>query len=269
VAAASLAARCTLLLRGLPSSLGEDGGKQLLAMLSRRFPGSLLRLHALQDRRAELAIARSLAAASDTIARARLQARLAAVRSRPARGAGIAFATFASPQQARDALRSLCSDRRLPVRGALGSLLNDALWRLLQLGVLCGGSAGEPPIRAEAAPSPDSVVWEHCGVSLLSRLLRSLLANTGLVLVLLAISTPLVVELLDDPSLQKLESQSQGPLQTLLFSLLPMLYTLVTMTVFLPVLVVFSTHREGHLSLAGFRQAVLFKARVACLTAPC
>jgi hypothetical protein len=244
--------------------------------MERKFPGTLLRVYAHADRRQELRLARRAADEADADARARLECQLCELRVAPPRGSGVAFVVFDSPAAATAALKVL-RENRLSIRGGLGELANAALWQVNVAASWLGSwPLREPPMRVEPAPLPSSIAWEHVGVSLGGRMLASLAVNSVLVLILAAIASPaLVVEVLyglrngsdgstgvqalEDP-FASLRTIFSGFFFSLLFQFLPTLYTLVTMTVVLPALVVWSTRREGHITLSGFRQAVLFKA---------
>jgi len=273
-AAGSLGSRCTLLLRSLPRT-GFDDGAALQALMESKFSGLVLRVYAHADRRAEVRLVKRLGATTEGAARARLECQLCELRAAPPRGSGVAFVVFVTPAAATAALKAL-REQRIPIRGGLGELINAALWQLSLLASRLGLPPGELPMRVEPAPLPSSIAWEHCGVSIVRRMFTSLAVNSVLIVILAIISSPaLVSEVLydlnpgadassDDQALTQifkgLREYISNVLSGFIFQFLPTLYTLVTMTVVLPALVLWSTRQEGHLTLSGFRQAVLVKA---------
>lgn len=265
----SLVSRCTLLLRGLPRRAARDRGQALQDLLERKFPGTVLKVYAHLDRRRERRLEQQLAALRDVKGRERLERQLAVLRAQPALGAGIAFVVFDSPASASAALKSL-RRRRVALRGALGELANATLWRLM---AARPGPLREPPMRAEPAPPPDSLLWHHIGLGPAGRALRTVAVNALLVMVLAVLSSPslLAVVAFDAAGAGHQagserwarfvkHARGNGALAGLLFQFLPVLLSLLIATSVLPIFLRASTRAECHLSVGGFRQALISKS---------
>ena len=269
--ARSPAARCTLLLRGLPRRASRERGQLLLSLLRRRFGQSVLRVYAHTDRRRERRLAGEVAVATGE-RRAVLEQQLARVRAMPQKGAGIAFAVFDSPVSCNAALAAL-RERRLLLRGTLGEIADLTRWRL---GARAGTvDAYDPPLRAEPAPAPDALLWQHVGLGPVGRAARTVAVNIALLCCCAVMSSPAILLVVafdaaaspgsvDSPSRwwqrTVMRPHGHGAVQGFLLQFVPSCASLLIMTYALPYLFQRAAQAECHLSMGGYRQALLSKS---------
>jgi len=265
-----LAARCTLLLRGLPRRASRERGQLLLALLRRRFGSSVLHVFAQNDRRLERRLVAQLAAASTDAKKQVLERRLLALRARPQRGAGIAFVVFSGPGAAAAALEAM-RHKRVLVRGAIGEWTDGMRWRLAAASSSEPGMY-EPPMRAEPAPAPESIIWEHVGLGPAGRVLRTVAVNMVVLAVIVILASPSTLAVVafdaaadtwDTPTRwwqrQIKRARGQGALSGFVWSFIPNVVSLLLMTYALPYLFRRATQAECHLSLGGYQRALLLK----------
>ena len=268
--ARSPAARCTLLLRGLPRRASRERGQLLLALLRQRFGATVLRVYAHTDRRRERHLAGEVAIATG-VRRAALEQQLARVRAIPQKGAGVAFAVFDSPSSCSAALAAL-RQRRMLLRGTLGEIADVTRWRL---GARNTEDAYDPPLRAEPAPAPDALLWQHVGLGPVGRAARTVLVNVALLCCCAVLSSPAILLVvafdaaaspgsLDSPSRwwqrTVMRAHGHGAMQGFLLQFVPSCASLLIMTYLLPYLFRRATQAECHLSMGGYRQALLSKS---------
>jgi hypothetical protein len=263
------AASVTLLLRGLARSRVADNRATLLALFAERWPGTVHDVHVPRDRRAERATARQLSRAAGA-RRVRLEARLAALRAREPRGAGIAFVVCSSPAHAARLLSALSP---LRIRGVLGEMVSAGVRRALRAS-RTGAPCALLPWRADWAPPPENLYPHNIGLGPVGRAARTLAVNAVVFAVLACCACPSLVAVVsfDAAATHNAAAVQQRWLRLLahvrnagivagaLLDWAPNLVTLYIMSNALPALLAWATRLERHLSSGSEARALLIKA---------